>query len=295
VSAKALRWLREQHPCTPAGKPDPDAKLVLYALADMDNANDPDNTVWPSQKTLRQRTSLSISTIGKKLKQLEDGGYISRREHRHPSGPRKGQRTSDRISLNLKKSADPPVEGGEQPKALKAANDRRSKATSTEPRKESQEDRASRRARWEAGLGGEWRETGPWWDRSADTVEELVVSDPISGEVVASRGTFSNFQRCSARKRPTEMWRQVDVLDEILDRIRWVCPDNCTDAEFVGREFKTDRDEGLFDPVRDVRVIARLFEDPDLLDELARDTGSAGYRIVDAVDSVYEAIAVACD
>lgn len=295
MSAKALLWLRDQHPCTPAGKPDPDAKLVLYALADMDNAKDPSNTVWPSQKTLRQRTSLSISTIGKKLKQLEDGGYISRREHRHPSGPRKGQRTSDRISLNLKKSADPPVAGGEQPEALKAANDRRSKATSTVPREEAQDREASPSATWEEGLGEEWRQTGPWWDRSADTVEELVLGDPISGEVVASRGTFWNFQRSSARKRPTEMWRQVDVLDEILDRIRWVCPESRVDTGVVWREFKTDRDEGLFDPVRDVRVIARLFEDPDLLDELARDTGSAGYRIVDAVDSVYEAIAVASD
>jgi len=288
VSTKALLWLRDQHPRTPTGKLDPDAKLVLYALAEMDNAKDPSNTVWPSQKYLRERTSLSISTIGKKLQQLERTGYIRRQEHRHSSGPRKGQRTSDRTILLLEKGPDPEIEPQAQPEALRSANARRKEAGGSLSKGRNREDEERRRDEWEASLGEEWRGSGPWWDTPADTAEEVVLVDEYSGDIFASRGTFTNFQRATARRRPTEMWQQEDVLQEGIDRLLWVNPQNERDVEVLSRHFY-EIERANFVPALEVKAMVEIFDDEDFLNAVGSDTGEAGYRLFDCLKDCYVA------
>lgn len=289
MSTKALKWLRDQHPRTPSGKLDPDAKLVLYALAEMDNAGDEMNVVWPSQKHLRQRTSLSISTIGKKLQQLEEAGYIRRMEHRHSSGPRKGQRTSDRTMLMLDKGPDPDVEPQAQPEALRKANARRGEVAGSRSKRPDRASEERRREEWEASLGTEWCGAGHWWGTPADTVEEVVLVDGYSGDASVSRGTFTNFQRATARRRPTQMWQQDDVLAEGIDRLLWVNPNSERDVRALSSNF-FDIERVNFTPSREVEVMVRLFEDEEFLNMVGRDTGEAGYLLFDSLRECYSAV-----
>ena len=54
---------------------DPHAKWLLVTLCDFTNQ---DGKCWPSQSLLQERTALSKATINRRLKSLEDDGYIVR-------------------------------------------------------------------------------------------------------------------------------------------------------------------------------------------------------------------------
>lgn len=54
---------------------DPHAKWLLVTLCDFTNQ---DGKCWPSQSLLQERTALSKATINRRLKSLEEDGYIVR-------------------------------------------------------------------------------------------------------------------------------------------------------------------------------------------------------------------------
>lgn len=87
MSYKATNWAYEL-PLKGSAKP------VLTALADM---ADEEGTCYPGQDMLAQMTGMSVSSVGRALKRLEQLGLITR-EHRY--GPA-GYRTSDRYRLQL--------------------------------------------------------------------------------------------------------------------------------------------------------------------------------------------------
>lgn len=283
MSAKGLSWVRTQHPRNSAGKLDPDAKLVLYALVDMDNEKHSDHRVFPSQSTLRQRTSLSVSTIGKKLKLLEEQGYLSRERRCHSGGPRKGQRTSDMIYLNLNKPPDPKIESQEQPEALKAANRRRTSQERAEQKATQEASEHDRRVQWERTLGPDWQpgsipsDAGKrGWGKSLAVEDDLVVCVP-------NKGTFTNANRPNERRRPVQMWTAANVLHEAVDILKWVNDDCGSIHQFVESASWEWASRTKYDPAREVAAVHSLFKDREFIDLVKRDNLVAGHMVLHAI------------
>ena len=72
-------------------------KFVLVALADMADEND---SCFPGQERIASMTGMSVSTVRRSVKALEDAGVITR----HARGVSGGGRTSDRYVLNTNRS-----------------------------------------------------------------------------------------------------------------------------------------------------------------------------------------------
>ena len=72
MSIKAVSWAFDQQ------IDDPMAKLVLIAIAD--HINESTGNAWPSIERLEHMTSASRRTVQRKLKLLEDGGYLQRQK-----------------------------------------------------------------------------------------------------------------------------------------------------------------------------------------------------------------------
>jgi DNA-binding transcriptional ArsR family regulator len=89
VSVKAMDWAFSQN--LP-----PSEKLVLLSLAD--HYNGQTGVCIPGQKSLAEQTSMSVRTIQRHLKALEDRGLIVRKARFRPEG--RG-RTSDRYELQM--------------------------------------------------------------------------------------------------------------------------------------------------------------------------------------------------
>ncbi len=77
MSIWAQKWAYEQS-VTNSG-----AKFVLVALA---NFADEEGNCWPSQPTIARMTGQSVRTVRSHLKNLEEGGYISREGRRRQNG-----------------------------------------------------------------------------------------------------------------------------------------------------------------------------------------------------------------
>jgi hypothetical protein len=259
----------------------------LLALAARDRQNEASNSFFVSQQQLREDTALAISTIGKKLQLLEDGGYITRTRRTYERGARKGQRASDNITLHLEKPRDPDLDAGEQPHALRKANKGRAKGVSVSKDSVQVSDE-DRREGWEQSLDETWNEFPTWWDNSADTTAPLVIQDALSGEVVANRGPFTSAQRPKARRRPIEIWDKKDAILEFGNRIRWVDPDNQSDFDAILDGFHlTGIRESEFMPAKAVSAVARLFEDEEFLNIVVRDSGEAGVIILKELAKVH--------
>lgn len=86
MSYRALNWAWEAD--LPMAQ-----KFVLVALADM---ADEKETCYPGQERLAKMTGMSVSTVRRAVKTLEDSGAITRRAR----GVAGGGRTSDRYFLN---------------------------------------------------------------------------------------------------------------------------------------------------------------------------------------------------
>jgi len=72
MSIKAVSWAFDQQ------IKDPLAKLVLIAVAD--HINESTGDAWPSVERLEQMTCASRSTVLRKLKMLETGGFLQRQK-----------------------------------------------------------------------------------------------------------------------------------------------------------------------------------------------------------------------
>ena len=72
MSIKAVSWAFDQQ------IDDPMAKLVLIAVAD--HINESTGDAWPSIERLEKMTSASRRTVQRKLKLLEDDGYLQRKK-----------------------------------------------------------------------------------------------------------------------------------------------------------------------------------------------------------------------
>jgi len=92
MSHIAVTWARK----VKAGSPT--RKFVLIALAEY---ADEDGSCYPSQKTIANLTELSVKTVERAIKNLEDQGLL-KRERRHRTSD--GSRTSDRFYLNVRVS-----------------------------------------------------------------------------------------------------------------------------------------------------------------------------------------------
>ena len=66
---------------------DPSAKIVLLALA---NYADEKGRCWPAQSTISIQTEQSIDTVQRRLKDLETGGFLVRRERQQQLGKKGG-------------------------------------------------------------------------------------------------------------------------------------------------------------------------------------------------------------
>jgi DNA-binding transcriptional ArsR family regulator len=88
MSIRALNWAWEQRTGSPT------AKAILAALADL---ADETHSCFPSPEWIADRTEVSLSTVQRYLKQLEEAGYLSR-ERRYLSF---GKRSNDRFILSV--------------------------------------------------------------------------------------------------------------------------------------------------------------------------------------------------
>ncbi len=288
MSSKGIKWVKKQHPRRPSGRSDNEATLVLWWLAARDYENNPKNDFFASQQEIARDTGLGVSTVNAKLKLLEDGGYISRHRRVHSRGPRKGQRAHDQIVLHLDKPDDPDERTVEQPPALRAANRSRSREAAKATCRGQGLSDAQRREDWEEGLGDDWAPSETWRDDVADTRGSLQVVDAASGEVIYDRGSFTNANRPSRRRRPVDVWTQADLRDEILDRLWWVNPQSEKDVDLVLAGM--DRLRMLtaeFRPEDETYVLYRLFDEEVFLDWIARDSGEAGHTIVGSIGLLY--------
>jgi len=95
MSCKAINWAIEQE------IDDPIAQLVLIHLAW--HHNDKTGLCCPGQERLAARSRLSVRSVGRKLKQLEDQGLFKRTSH-----PGKGLGCySDKYELNFDRQGQP--------------------------------------------------------------------------------------------------------------------------------------------------------------------------------------------
>ena len=91
MSNEAITWAWKQQVA-------PREKLILICLADA--ANDEDWQCWPSQRHIAAKTSYSIATVKRSLKELEEAGHINRTHRlRHD-----GTRTSDVYTLAVSRA-----------------------------------------------------------------------------------------------------------------------------------------------------------------------------------------------
>jgi hypothetical protein len=264
-------------PRTDKGDRDPQAKLVLYALCDMDNQTDPTNRVFPSQRKLSSLTGLAESTVAGRLARLEAGGYIKRAHHHHAKGARKGQRSNDDIWLQLDRVPDDMDGRRHQPTALQSAGTARDRPGTSKSHRGS-----------EVLLPGVWadvdddddlyeEETDPWWDETgSESMGPLMRVDACSGEIVGSALAFGNQNRLPNRRRPEELWSKGDVMNELLDRFEWADDRNEVDRDLAAAElWRLNWNVRGFDPRAEVAVISDMFTSETFLNLLAKDDGSA--------------------
>lgn len=100
MSVEAVSWAKRQHPGA-------SAKSVLKSIADY---ADEKGECWPSRRQLASDTDMSVETISRRLKDLEQGGYIVRFERTRDNG----SRTSDHIRLLLNRPDDAPLSQSEE-------------------------------------------------------------------------------------------------------------------------------------------------------------------------------------
>ncbi|MDI6022625.1 helix-turn-helix domain-containing protein [Leucobacter sp. UT-8R-CII-1-4] len=118
MSIRALNWAWEQRTGSPT------AKAILAALADL---ADETHSCFPSTEWIADRAEVSLSTVQRYLKQLEESGYLSR-ERRYIAF---GKRSNDRFvlpvgqlmetsfsSLDVKLTSNDPEEAKDQVKSL---------------------------------------------------------------------------------------------------------------------------------------------------------------------------------
>ena len=92
------------------------AKWVLVTLCDF---TDQDGKCWPSQSLLQQRTSIGRSTLNKKLKLLEESGYITR------FSGRTGFNTEYYVHAEVVSHRDTPVSQRDTKQSLTRNNNKR--------------------------------------------------------------------------------------------------------------------------------------------------------------------------
>ena len=101
MSFEAVAWAAGQGDCSSP------AKFVLIAIA---NYADEVGECWPSRKMLASFTNQSVETISRRLKELEQEGYIERLERTRDNG----SRTSDCIRLLMDRAPDAPPRQSEE-------------------------------------------------------------------------------------------------------------------------------------------------------------------------------------
>ncbi|MFG1247630.1 helix-turn-helix domain-containing protein [Xanthobacter flavus] len=103
MSLEASAWAKRQFPGNVS------AKATLCAIADY---ADEHGECWPSRRQLADDTNQSVETISRRLRDLEQAGYIERSERTRENG----SRTSDHIRLLMSRAADtPPRQSDEAP------------------------------------------------------------------------------------------------------------------------------------------------------------------------------------
>lgn len=95
MSLEASAWAKRQFPGNVS------AKATLCAIADY---ADEHGECWPSRRQLADDTNQSVETISRRLRDLEQAGYIERTERTRDNG----SRTSDHIRLLMGRAADTP-------------------------------------------------------------------------------------------------------------------------------------------------------------------------------------------
>lgn len=209
MSAKAMTWVWGMFPRY-RGKPDTLAKSMLFYLSVCANESKR-HGVWRSEETMLRDLCCGLKPFRARKKALVEQGYVVIEERRHPTGARKGQRTTDMWLVQVDRPADP-YEKAQPPPHLK-----RGRATAAIQREPDRRRRSRLQAEFRRNYGG--KPDAPPSDPSGDvdlaTPEGTLSQRPPGGRAEEEHMNEEQKKKNSSYEGTTTALRTVVELPEL--------------------------------------------------------------------------------